>query len=72
MEEKISTTKKYEMKSPIDSVIVDCIIEHFNRLQMEKKSEVLTGKEFTDICLQAEEIYYEEIMIESEMASAQL
>tara|TARA_B100000508_G_scaffold135627_1_gene127659 strand:+ start:168 stop:281 length:114 start_codon:yes stop_codon:yes gene_type:complete len=37
---------------------------------MEKKSEVLTGREFTDICLQAEEIYYEEIMIESEMASA--
>ena len=70
MEEKISTTKKYEMKSPIDSVIVDCIIEHFNRLSMEKKSEVLTGREFTDICLQAEEIYYEEIMVESEMASA--
>ena len=45
MEEKISTTKKYEMKSPIDSVIVDCIIEHFNRQSMEKKSEVLTGKD---------------------------
>ena len=70
MEEKASTTKKYKMKSPIDSVIVDCIIEHFNRQSMEKKSEVLTGKEFTDICLQAEEIYYEEIMIETEMARA--
>ncbi len=70
MEEKASTTKKYKMKSPIDSVIVDMILDHFNRLSMEKKSEVLTGKEFTDICLQAEEIYYEEIMIESEMASA--
>ena len=70
MEEKISTTKKYEMKSPIDSVIVDCIIEHFNRQSLEKKPETLTGQEFTDICLSAEEIYYEEILIEQSMARA--
>ena len=70
MEEKISTTKKNEMKSPIDSVIVDCIIEHFNRLSMEKKPETLSGQEFTDICLSAEEIYYEELLIEKQMARA--
>ena len=70
MEEKASTTKKYKMKSPIDSVILDMILDHFNRQSLEKKPETLSGQEFTDICLQAEEIYYEEIMIESEMASA--
>ena len=58
------------MKSPIDSVIVDMIIEHFNRQSIDKKPEKLTGKEFTDICLSAEELYYEEILIEQQMARA--
>ena len=70
MEEKTSPTRKYEMKSPIDSVIVDMILDHFNRQSLEKKPETLTGQEFTDICLSAEEIYYEEILIEQSMARA--
>tara|TARA_Y100001938_G_C7871677_1_gene320608 strand:+ start:329 stop:544 length:216 start_codon:yes stop_codon:yes gene_type:complete len=71
MAEKVSPPKrKWEMKSPIDSVIVDMIIDHFNAQSIEKKSEMLTGQNFTDICLEAERIYYEEIMIEQEMASA--
>ena len=70
MEEKASTTKKYKMKSPIDSVIVDMIIDHFNRQSIDKKPEKLTGQEFTDICLSAEEIYYEEVLIETQMARA--
>tara|TARA_A100001011_G_scaffold355672_1_gene399056 strand:+ start:435 stop:647 length:213 start_codon:yes stop_codon:yes gene_type:complete len=70
MEEKTSPTRKYEMKSPIDSVIVDMILEHYNRQSLEKKPETLTGQEFTDICLSAEEIYYEEMMIEKQMARA--
>tara|TARA_A100001011_G_C13681366_1_gene583824 strand:- start:33 stop:245 length:213 start_codon:yes stop_codon:yes gene_type:complete len=70
MEDKASTTKKYKMKSPIDSVIVDMILDHFNRQSLEKKPETLTGQEFTDICLSAEEIYYEEILIEQSMARA--
>ena len=70
MEEKASTTKKYKMKSPIDSVIVDMIIDHFNKQAFSKKREQLTGKQFTEICLEEEQIYYEEIMIEKEMASA--
>ena len=61
---------KSKMKSPIDSVIVDMIIEHFNRQSIDKKPEKLTGKEFTDICLSAEELYYEEILIEQQMARA--
>jgi len=70
MEEKTSPTRKYEMKSPIDSVIVDMILEHYNRQSLENKPENLTGQEFTDICLSAEEIYYEEMMIEKQMARA--
>ena len=46
------------------------IIDHFNRQSIEKKPEKLTGQEFTDICLSAEEIYYEEVLIETQMASA--
>ena len=61
---------KSKMKSPIDSVIVDMIIDHFNRQSIDKKPEKLTGKEFTDICLSAEELYYEEILIEQQMARA--
>ena len=61
---------KSKMKSPIDSVIVDMIIDHFNEQALSKKTEKLTGKEFTEICLEAEQIYYEEIMIEKQMASA--
>ena len=61
---------KSKMKSPIDSVIVDMIIDHFNRQSIDKKPEKLTGKEFTDICLSAEEIYYEELLIEKQMARA--
>ena len=58
------------MKSPIDSVIVDMIIDHLNKQALSKKTEKLTGKQFTEICLEAEQIYYEEIMIEKQMASA--
>ena len=61
---------KSKMKSPIDSVIVDMIIDHFNKQALSKNTEKLTGKEFTEICLEAEQIYYEEIMIEKQMASA--
>ncbi len=61
---------KSKMKSPIDSVIVDMIIDHFNKQALSKKTEKLTGKQFTEICLEAEQIYYEEIMIEKQMASA--
>jgi len=49
---------------------VDMIIDHFNKQALSKKTEKLTGKEFTEICLEAEQIYYEEIMIEKQMASA--
>jgi len=71
MAEKVLPPKrKWEMKSPIDSVIVDMIIDHFNSQNLEKKREILTGKDFTDICLEAERIYYEEILIQKEMASA--
>ena len=71
MAEKVLPPKrKWEMKSLIDSVIVDMIIDHFNTQSIEKKSEMLTGQNFTDICLEAERIYYEEILIENEMASA--
>ena len=49
MEEKASTTKKYKMKSPIDSVIVDMILDHFNRQSLEKKPETLSGQEFLSL-----------------------
>ena len=34
-----------EIKSPIDSILVDMIIEHFNQQSINGKKELLTGKE---------------------------
>ena len=52
-----------EIKSPIDSILVDMIIEHFNQQSVHGKSEVLTGKEFMKYCREAESNLYENIII---------
>ena len=54
------------IKSPIDSIIIDLIMDHFNMQSMSGLKESLTGEEFNTICAQAEEIYYDSILIGTE------
>ena len=54
---------KSDMKSPIDDIIIDLIMDHFNIQSMSGIKENLTGEEFNDICAQAEEMYYDSILI---------
>ena len=53
--------EKTEMKSPIDSMIVDLIMEHFNIQSLEGREEILTGDQFSDLVKLAEGMYYEEM-----------
>ena len=48
------------MKSPIDSLIVDLILEHFNIESLEGREEILTGDQFSDL-VKLEGMYYEEV-----------
>ena len=53
--------EKPEMKSPIDSMIIDLILEHFNIESLEGRPEILTGDQFSDLVKLAEGMYYEEM-----------
>ena len=53
--------EKTEMKSPIDSIIVDLIMEHFNIQSLEGREEILTGDQFSEVVKLAEGMYYEEM-----------
>jgi hypothetical protein len=57
---------KADIKSPIDGIIIDLIMDHFNMQSMSGLKENLTGEEFNTICAQAEEIYYDNILIGTE------
>jgi|TARA_B100001996_G_C18554553_1_gene552208 hypothetical protein len=50
-------------KSPIDSIIIDMILEKFNIQSMTGLETKITGKEFDDIVKEAERLYYNKIMI---------
>ena len=53
--------EKTEMKSPIDSMIVDLIMEHFNIQSLEGREEILPGYQFSEVVKLAEGMYYEEM-----------
>ena len=50
-------------KSPIDSIIIDMILEKFNIQSITGLETRITGKEFDDIVKEAEKIYYNKVMI---------
>jgi hypothetical protein len=54
------------LKSPIDGIIIDLIMDHFNMQSISGLKESLTGEEFNAICAQAEETYYDSILIGTE------
>ena len=47
------------MKSPIDGLILDLILQHYNILSFEGKNTVLSSEEFDEIVKVAEKQYYE-------------
>ena len=50
------------MKSPVDSVIIDLILQHYNILSFEGKKSILTSEEFDEIVKVAEKQYYEHML----------
>ena len=54
------------LKSPIDDVIINLIMDHFNMQSIHGLKENLTGEEFNAICAKAEEMYYDSILIGTE------
>ena len=59
-------TSRFSKKSPVDSIIIDMILDHYNIQSLSGRSEKLTGKDFNDICKRAEKIYYKTILITKE------
>mgnify|MGYP001432170453 FL=1 len=51
--------KRKKLKSPIDTMIVDLIMEHYNIQMLQGKQESLSGEEFMELVLLAEQQYYE-------------
>ena len=54
---------KFKLASPVDSIIIDLILDHFNIQSLSGLKENITGEEFNTICAQAEEMYYDSILI---------
>ena len=57
---------KYKLKSPVDSIIIDMILDYFNIQSMTGKRETITGDEFVSLCRDAERLYFNQIMITEE------
>ena len=58
------------MKSPIDSVIIDLILQHYNILSFKGKKSILTSEEFDEIVKVAEKQYYEYMLTDTKVGKA--
>ena len=54
-----------KQESSIDSIIIDLILDHYNMLSLTNKKVVLSSAEFDNIVIQAKELYYENVMIDT-------
>ena len=52
-------------ESPIDSIIIDLILEHYNMLSLSHRKPILTDVDFDDIVAYAQELYYNKILDET-------
>ena len=55
--------KNTTLKSPVDNIIIDLILDHFNIQSVNGQRESLTGIDFQKICDHAEQIYFDNVMI---------
>ena len=58
------------MKSPIDGLILDLILQHYNILSFEGKKTVLSSEEFDEIVKVAEKQYYEYMLTDTKDGKA--
>ena len=58
------------MRSPIDELIIDLILQHYNILSFEGKKAVLTSEEFDKIVKVAEKQYYEYMLTDIKVGKA--
>ena len=58
------------MKSPIDGLIIDLILQHYNILSFEGKRSILTSEEFDEIVKVAEKQYYEYMLTDTKVGKA--
>ena len=58
------------MKSPIDGLILDLILQHYNILSLEGKKTTLTSEEFDEIVKVAEKQYYEYMLTDTKVGKA--
>jgi|TARA_A100001391_G_scaffold168469_1_gene128983 hypothetical protein len=56
--------------SPIDSMIIDLILEHYNIQVLKGKKETLSGEQFMQIVELAEQQYYEQVLTDSKVGMA--
>ena len=54
-----------KQKSPIDSIIIDLILDHYNMRTLTNRKVVLSSDEFDSIVIQAKELYYENVMMDT-------
>ena len=54
-----------KQKSPIDSIIIDLILDHYNMQSLTNRKVVLSSDEFDSIVIQAKELYYENVMMDT-------
>ena len=59
-----------KLQSPIDSIIIDMILEKFNIQSMTGLETRITGKEFDDIVKEAERLYYNKLILTEETGVA--
>jgi len=62
--------KRKKLKSPIDTMIVDLIMEHYNIQMLQGKKESLSGEEFMELVLLAEQQYYEDVLTDVKVGMA--
>lgn len=62
--------KRKKLKSPIDTMIVDLIMEHYNIQMLQGKKESLSGEEFMELVVIAEQQYYEDVLTDVKVGMA--
>ena len=49
--------------SPIDSVIIDLILDHYNIQSIKGKKQILTSADFDNLVADAQELYYRSVLM---------
>ena len=66
----IKKKKSKKLKSPIDGLIIDLILEHYNIQSLKGKKETLSANDFMEMVKIAESRYYIEMITDSTKGTA--